>query len=204
MTNAQLEIFELWRKQYKPAGLLENDHNAEVIGAAIRDNFGGRVSIPNLNEVIQQLGSKLQYRQAPQQPQFVEKIVEKIVYREPVQPVKSAKQIAQEKRDAAIHAGVRVYGSDRTELDRVSAKTLVEDETFNNNVRAANQLAARHNIDRLIQNYSVNSPSGRVDHTRTHQRREELRKIKVTLENGEIDYVATVRAVAERLDRYER
>jgi len=195
------QVVAAWEKsKWFPKDLLQTEHNFNVLGKEVAAlSYVDLTIIVGLVNRLTQEG-RLQYNT----PKIVEKIVEQIVEVEKPAPVKTAKQLAREQREAAIHAGIRVYGSDTTEFDRQSPQRMEEDKVHNANVKAHNQLSARHCIEREIQNYMVVSPSGRTDHAKTHQRREELRKIKILFPGTEdVDYVATVNAVAEKIHRFE-
>jgi hypothetical protein len=64
----------------------------------------------------------------------------------------------------------------------------------------ARQVAALAERDRLIDNYSINLGPGRIDHARSQNLREQLRKINVT-KNGKTDWVGVLALVQEALSK---
>ncbi len=117
-------------------------------------------------------------------------------------PEKAAQRAAKENADKW---GIRRMGSDKTELDRKTPTRVVEETANDRNVTAANQNAARIALESVIDQQTVNSPSGRVNHTATHQLKEKLRAIRVVNTGTmSVDYVATLQAVTAEIKKQNR
>ncbi len=114
----------------------------------------------------------------------------------------AAKAAARQQKEAADKWGIKRLGSDKTELDRKTPPKFYEDTVGNANRAAADQERARMSIERLIQNFTAVSPSGRVDHGKTTEVRQRLRAIKVMLPHGQPDYVAMENAVGQVIRKY--
>ncbi len=114
----------------------------------------------------------------------------------------AAKAAARQQKEAADKWGIKRRGSDDTELSKPTKPKFYEDTVGNANRAAAEQERARMSIDRLIQNFTVVSPSGRVDHGKTSEVRQQLRAIKFRLLDGQPDYVAMENAVGQAIRKY--
>jgi hypothetical protein len=194
-----LEIFEEWQRDVMPKNVLQTDRNAEAIGGFIRKHFNGVVSFNNLNATVQRLAANNELELAP--VQVVERIVEKIVE---VERKPTEKEIRQKQRDDAERAGIRRYGSDRTEFDRPSKSQQQRLDAQREHEALANNTAAKAEFDRIVSNHSVDGPGGRTNHSETARQKDALKAIFIADSNGKPNYVAMIQEARAMQKKWER
>jgi hypothetical protein len=109
------------------------------------------------------------------------------------------KSAGKKQREEADKWGIKTYGSDKTELDKPLPRDTYTDEVERRNKAAFAQAQAARETENMIQNFSVNSYSGKTDWGKTHLIREELRAIKVKKADGSVNHVLTANAVGTRI-----
>ena len=192
-----------WEKEYKPSNLLASQHNIGTVVQWIQQNKGGVYTIQNLNEAVTALGNMLEYAEI----QYVDRIVEKIVE---VERKPSEKEQARKQREAADNLGLKDYGNRQprvtdydkavTKANKVEREAPIEEVAYN----AAQQLSAEAALDRIVTNFSVAGPSGRISHSETSRKREELRAINYVLPNGSKDWVRMANEAANMVRTWDR
>ncbi len=113
------------------------------------------------------------------------------------------KDARRKQKETADHWGIKRRGSDVTELDRPNPVKTYVDDAANANRAAYEQNRARLSVERMIQNLTIASPSGKVDHGRTSEVRQQLRAIEFKLSNGELDYTRIENEVGQRIRRIQ-
>jgi hypothetical protein len=193
------QIMDEWVNDVMPKNVLKTVHNSEAIGAFLRKNFNGMVSFANLNATVQRLAANNELELAP--VQVVERIVEKIVE---VERKPTDKEIRQKQRDDAERAGIRRYGSDRTEFDRPSKSQQQRLDAQREHEALANNTAAKAEFDRIVSNHSVDGPGGRTNHSETARQKDALKAIFIADSNGKPNYVAMIQEARAMQKKWER
>ncbi|HYT20125.1 MAG TPA: hypothetical protein VEW05_07820, partial [Candidatus Polarisedimenticolia bacterium] len=97
-------------------------------------------------------------------------------------------------------------GSDRTELDQDGdrqARARAEKKAAEKEAFKKTQLQAKAEFEKICDEYVVTRASGRTDHSKTQERRDLLRQIKVTQGNV-ILYSKMLELVSAALRGFER
>jgi hypothetical protein len=152
-------ITQYWVKHYAPKGFLDTPENGAAISGELQRRGYTVLTFENLTEIVNALGDKatggaLVYASNAVKP--VEPVVEKVTWKAPIRA-----------------SNVADVNSERQQFAEA-----VED--INSPLFARIQTEARDEFHKICNGYQALTPLGRVDHGVTGERRELLRKIKVT------------------------
>jgi hypothetical protein len=169
-------VFTDWFENVAPKTLLNNERNGQLLGDyAI--NRRGMVSIGILNDAVAALGSQLEFAPEP-------------------------KQLTQEER-AAIFQKKEFARIQREQIENSKPfserRAAAEKAALDAKAETQRQAAAWKERDRLIDNYSINSGPGRIDHARSEYFKGQLRGIKANRPDGSMDWVVVLQTVQEAL-----
>jgi hypothetical protein len=168
-------VFRDWLDNFAPAGLIESERNVTLLADYIRDHRHGIVTTTTLNQAVVALGSQLEF---VREPTAAEKAAEA-----------AKKAEARMQRDLLDSLKPQPTFEDRVKAEKAQREAEAE---------AKKQQAAQREINRLIDNYTINLGPGRIDYARSEYFREQLRGIKVK-KNGKYDAILTLRKVQEAL-----
>jgi hypothetical protein len=207
VTNEDLKVILDWQNARSAQYMLdESQENVDVVIPLARSKGSGKISLESLDAAIAISFRSLKYMRGQEHP---------VIKQELAQKAKDAAEKAQAERDKIELNKKRQR--DREVLAGQSPKNVrTEMDRFDKNVQDAQakkdagkkapltdeELEAKAEVERISSTYTV-TRVGRTDHSKSAERREQLRQIIARKRDGSPDYVATLAKANEMLVRFE-
>jgi hypothetical protein len=171
-----LRLFDEYGRGLAPSDLIQNEQNAKTLFDYVLEKYG-LVSISYLIEAEQTLGTKLQRMKEPT----------------PAELRDAAAKKEQERMLRDFRESIKPQPSweERMKLEKAQSEAKAEEKR---------QQDAQREINRLIDNYTINLGPGRLDISRAEYFKDQLRQIKIK-KNGKYDAVPTLQKVRKALSK---
>lgn len=179
------KAFVNWLKQLpaKNIVIVDSQENLNVLVAFIRNKCGGVFTSDNLDKALSACWNVLAFEDGKSPADPNDKLQKKIQ--------------SMKKQEAGI-----LPRNVKTEFDKVETQQTSVYTEAKQKAQDAKNRQTQAAVDTIIETYSVNSAVGRINHSRTQERKDQLRKICVKRSSGEIDWNATKDAVESQIRQW--
>ena len=203
LTEQELQVILGWERDRASQFLLDgSQENVDVVLPAARNKGFGKITPESLDAAVAISFRSLKYFPGHEHP-----VIKQELAKAAADKVQDEKNKRIKKKEFANAWGIH-RGSDRTELDQDDdrqARARAEKKAAEKEAFKKTQLQAKAEFEKICDQYIVTRASGRTDHSKTEERRDLLRQIKVTKKNENVIlYTEMVRLANEALRGFER